>query len=92
MSDMYLSLQINNHDGSWNQLPLNLCAPTMQCLQLNIPPTDWNELFKQRGENCLDGEPTLQAQHQLGPEWDDPQPVKQSECTKIIRFIDDLEA
>ena len=63
----------------------------MQCLQSNVLPPYWNELFKQRGKNCLDGELTLQAQHQLGPEWDDPKPVKQSECTNVVRFVDELK-
>ena len=25
------------------------------------------------------------------PEWDDPKPIKQSEHTKIVRFVDELE-
>ena len=40
---------------------------TMQCLQMNILPPYWNELFEQRGENHIAIEPTLQAQHQLSP-------------------------
>ena len=57
-----------------------------------MAPPYQNELFKQWVENCLDGKPILQAQYWLSPEWEDPKPATQSEKTKLMRFIDELEA
>ena len=59
------------------------------CLQ-TLPPI-WNDLFKQRSENSLDGDPALQAKYVLGPEWAEPQPAQQSERVKRVMLVSEVK-